>query len=246
VGFVDFGPRLQMLVNPGEAYPALIEGHPFGIEQMSCPGRAQPPVPTWHARAAHKLQMGLGNDMIGYEVPAPAWFASPLVVLDPTCPPSARLLDDPTSDYDQHDQYHKLESESAGPDAGTLVASHLAALADAFGGPATVIRSGRFLKADGSFTRKGADGPVGMWLLPEGATAFTPGAGVIIALPGIKSFGDARITFHGVFMDFDGRPQSAPDTNTRGMVVSSPRGSVTRYFMDPYAVLTGSPPGAAH
>jgi hypothetical protein len=245
VGFVDFGSQLQMLVNPGEAYPALIEGHPFGVEEMACPGRAEPPVPAWHARAKHKLEMGLGNDMIGYEIPSPAWFSDPAVVIDPTCPPSAQLLDDPTADYDQHNQYHKLESESAGPDAGNLVAQNLTALADGFGGPATVIRYGRFLTSDGHFTRKGADGPVGMWLVPPGATAFAPGSGIIVALPGIHAFGTTPVTYHGVFIDFDGRPQSAADIDTRGMLVSGPHGTVTWYFMDPYAQLGGSSPGAA-
>jgi hypothetical protein len=96
------------------------------------------------------------------------------------------------------------------------------------------------------FTRKGANGPVGMWVLPAGASSFAPGTGFIVALSGISGFGSARVTYHGVFMDFDGRPQSAPDINTRGMLVTGPHGSVMRYFVDPYAVLGGSPPGAAH
>jgi hypothetical protein len=246
VGLVDFGPQLQMLVNPGEAYPALVEGHPFGIEQMSCPGRAQPPVPAWRARASHKLEMGLGDDMIGYEIPAPAWFSEPAVVVDPTCPLSARFSSDPTADYDQRDQYHKLESESTGPDGGSIVATHLAALADSFAGAPRAIASGRFLLSSGTFTRKGADGPVGMWLLPRGASSFASGSGFIVALRGITGFGSARVTYHGVFMDFDGRPQATPDINTRGMLVVGTHGSVMRYFMDPYAVLTGNAPGAAH
>ncbi|MGZ4105278.1 MAG: hypothetical protein ACXVP8_08445 [Actinomycetota bacterium] len=247
VGLLDFGPQLQMLVNPGEAYPALIEGDPFGVEQMACPDRAEPPAPAWHARAEHKLEMGLGNDMIGYEIPSPAWFADPAVVVDPTCPLGAQFQSDPSADYDRNDQYHKLESESAGQDAGNLVASHMAALADQAGGAtASTISSGRFLMSDGSFTRKGADGPVGMWILPEGTSSFAPGTGIIVALSGIAGFGSARVTCHGVFMDFDGRAQNAPDIDTRGMLVMGPHGKVTRYFLDPYAVLGGSAPGAAH
>jgi len=244
VGLVDFGPQLQMLVNPGEAYPALIEGHPFGVEQMSCPGRAQPPVPAWHARAAHKLEMGLGDDMIGYQIPGPAWFSDPAVVIDVTCPLGAQFTSDP--DSDQHSQYHKLESESTGPDGGSIVATHLAALADSFPGAPRAIASGRFLMSSGMFTRKGADGPVGMWVLPAGATSFASGTGFIVALRGISGFGSVPVTYHGVFMDFDGRPQSAPDINTRGMLVIGSHGSVMRYFIDPYAVLGGSAPGAAH
>ena len=246
VGLVDFGPQLQMLVNPGEAYPALIEGHPFGHEQMSCPDRAQPPVPAWHARAAHKLEMGLGDDMIGYEIPAPAWFSDPAVVVDLTCPLGAQFTSDPTADYDQHNQYHKLESESTGPDGGSIVATHLASLADSFAGAPRAIASGRFLLSSGLFTRKGADGPVGIWVLPAGSAAFAPGSGFIVALRGISGFGSERVTYHGVFMDFDGRAQTAPDINTRGMLVVGPHGNVMRYFLDPYATLGGSAPGAAH
>ena len=48
-----------------------------------------------------------------------------------------------------------------------------------------------------------------------------------------------------MFLDFDGRTQTAPDINTRGMLVTDATGGVTRYFMDPYLPLTGSSPGAA-
>ena len=252
VGVLDFGPQLEMLVNPGEAYPALIEGHPFGHEQMSCPERVQPPVPAWHATAAHHLEMGLGDDMLGYEIPAPGWFADPAVMVDPLCPRSADFSSDPTSDNDANDQYHKLESESVGPDTGNLVASHLAALLDARaqadGVPAAsrAIRAGRFVLANGSFTRKGADGPVGVWVLPPGTTAFAPGRGLVLALDGISAFGIVPVNAHGVFMDFDGRPQpDGPDIDTRGMIVTNADGSVTRYFVDVYPTLTGAPPGPA-
>jgi hypothetical protein len=245
VGLLDLGPQLEMLVNPGEAYPALIEGHPFGIEQMSCPARAAPPVPAWHAHADHKLEMGLGDDLIGYEIPAPGWFADPAVHLDPTCPLGARALSDPAADYDQYNQYHKLESESVGPDAGVLVPQHLAALADDSPSANNAIQAGRFLMASGALTRRGADGPVGMWVLPPGTTAFSPGAGTVIAVAGINAFGSLPVTNHGVFMDFDGRPQAQPDIDTRGMLVKGPHGSVTRYFMDPYPQLTGAAPGSA-
>ncbi|TMK50187.1 MAG: hypothetical protein E6G59_10275 [Actinobacteria bacterium] len=235
VGMVDFGPQLQMLVNPGEAYPALIQGSPFGVEQMSCPGRAQPPVPAWHASAAHKLEMGLGDDMIGYEIPGPAWFADPAVVVDPSCPLSAQFQSDPTADYDRRNEYHKLESESTGPDGGSIVATHLAALAASFGGATRTITPGRFLMSSGMLTRRGADGPVGMWLT----------SGVIVAVPGVAAFGSTPVTYHGVFMDFDGRAQSGPDINTRGMLVFGRHGAVMRFFMDQYPMVNQGAFGAA-
>ena len=33
-------------------------GSPWGIEDASCPSRADPPVPTWHASAKHRFQVG--------------------------------------------------------------------------------------------------------------------------------------------------------------------------------------------
>jgi len=245
VGLLDLGPQLQMLVNPGESYPAEILGHPFGIEQVSCPGRAAPAVPEWHATAAHKLQMGLGDDMIGYIIPSPGWFSDPAVYADPSCPLGTRAQSDPTADYDQHGQYHKLESESVGPDGGNLVAQHLAALADTADPHTKRIAAGRFLLRSGGFTRKGADAPVGIWVLPAGVTTFAPGTGTVVALDGINSFGSVPVNAHGVFMDFDGRAQAAPDLDTRGMLVTAGDGTVTRYFTDVYPALTGAAPGAA-
>jgi hypothetical protein len=245
VGLLDLGPQLQVMVNPGEAYPAEIEGHPFGIEQISCPSRPEPPVPAWHASAAHKLQMGLGDDMIGYIIPSPGWFGDPAITVDPTCPLGANFQSDPSSDVDQHGQYHKLESESVGPDGGNLVAQQLAALADAAGGVSRRIQPGRFLTTAGAFTRKGADGPVGAWLLPAGVTTFTPGTGTVVALDGVNSFGSVPVSAHGVFMDFDGRPQAKADIDTRGMLVTARDGTVTRYFTDVYPALTGAAPGPA-
>ncbi|GAC1333746.1 MAG: hypothetical protein NVSMB17_14520 [Candidatus Dormibacteria bacterium] len=246
VGLVDFGPQLQLLVNPAESYPAEIQGHPFGIEEMACPGRPQPPVPNWHAGATHKIQAGLGDDLIGYMIPAPGWFSDPAVYADPGCPMGAQAQANPTADYDQHNQYHKLESESVGPDAGNLLAQHLAALADtaSSGGPRQV-QAGRFLTTAGTFTRKGRESPVGAWVLPAGVTAFAPGTGTIVALPGVNSFGGLPVNAHGVFMDLDGRPQAAPDIDTRGMLVTGVDGVRTRYYVDVYPQLTGAAPGPA-
>ncbi|MEA2646571.1 MAG: hypothetical protein QOE92_1654 [Chloroflexota bacterium] len=246
VGLVDFGPQLEMMVTPGESYPALVEGHPWGIEETSCPARSNPPVPAWHGRSKHKLEMGLGNDMIGYIIPAPGWYAQPAIHPDLACQGA-----DPSADVDPRGHYHKLESESVGPTAGNLVAQHLAALADATDEPAAgEILPGRFVMADGSLTRKGADGPVGMWVVPDGTTDFAAGAGVLVGLPGVAGFGGRPVDAHGVFVDFDGLPQAGPTIDTRGMMVvgageCAAATTGTRYYMDPYPTLTGDSPGAA-
>ncbi|MBV8194385.1 MAG: hypothetical protein JOY80_02535, partial [Candidatus Dormibacteraeota bacterium] len=260
VGLIDLGPQLQMLVDPGEAYPSLIEGHPFGVEQISCPERAEPPTASWHATAAHKIEVGLGDDMLGYLIPAPGWFADPAVYADPNCPNGAQFQSNPSADYDQYNNYHKLESESVGPDTGNAVATHLASLADCAAdgtleycndtasvceSGARPIEPGRFILTDGTLTRRGSDGPVGMWLLPCGSTQFSAGAGVLIGMSGIAAFGARTVDAHGVFMDFDGRAQTAPDINTRGMLVTGADGATHYYFLDPYTQLAGSSPGPA-
>ncbi|MCU1588160.1 MAG: hypothetical protein JWN31_1653, partial [Frankiales bacterium] len=59
VSVIDLGPDLQLLANPGESFPALAVGSHWGIEDAGCPERANPPVPTWHARARYRFQVGL-------------------------------------------------------------------------------------------------------------------------------------------------------------------------------------------
>jgi len=70
-------------------------------------------------------------------------------------------------------------------------------------------------------------------------------SGVIVALQGVSSFGGRPVTYHGVFMDFDGRAQSGPDINTRGMLVYGRHGAVMRFFMDPYPMVNQGAFGAA-
>lgn len=237
VGFVDLGPQLQILVEPGEAFPALMLGSPWGVEDSSCPGRANPPVPAWHAGATHRFEMGLGNDMIGYLQPAWGWATTNYV------DPVGGCATD-SNDRDKAGHQHKLEDESVGPDGGNLVATHLAALAATAGDPSASILPGRFLLGDGGLTRRGAAAPVGAWVLPAGSSTFTPGAGTLIAAPGYDGFG-ARAALAGVFINFDGRAQTAPDATTRGMAVTAPDGSVHRYYVDVFPTLTGASPGPA-
>src|SRR5206468_1447249 len=71
------GPDLQLLGHPSESFPALSVGSPWGIEEASCPDRPNPEVPTWHAHARHRFQIGLANDLIGYMIPAWGWATDP-------------------------------------------------------------------------------------------------------------------------------------------------------------------------
>jgi hypothetical protein len=254
VAVLNVGAELQFLVTPGEAFPGLMLGSPWGIEDASCPSEENPPVPTWHASAKHRFQVGLGDDLIGYEKPAWSFVYEPPTFTSPNC------------NTDPHGHSHTLEAEAVGPAASNMVAEKLTALLDQSPDPAAEIRLGRYVKADGTLTDayshpldQGAPGhfvkdAVAIWLADPGSTTLDPepgrpDSGTIVALQSIGSFGVRRVDANGEFMDFDGAPSSAgPDVSTRGMVVQSSDGSVQkRYYVDVYPALTvGGPLGSAN
>jgi len=222
-------------------------GSPWGIEDASCPSRPNPPVPTWHAHAKYRFQVGLGDDMIGYE--KPAW----------------SFWEDTQGSYantdcqsDPHNHRHGLENEAVGPTMSNMVAQKLTNLLDAEPDLTSQIRLGRFVKADGSLTNAysapadhGTPGhflghAVAIWLAAPGSTTLNaqpgrPDSGTIVALPRIGSFGLRRVNSNGDFMDFDGadQPGGLPDIMTRGMLVKSRAGNVVRrYYVNVYPALT--------
>lgn len=193
VGVIAIGPDVQVLANPGEAFPALMLGSPWGIEDAGCPDRPNPPVPAWHSAARWRFEAGLANDMIGYLLPA--WgFSSEPGTYTTTC----------FNDQDNRDpkgHQHKLEDESVGPTAGNLVAQHLTALLDAERGSTITVAQGRYRLGDGTTSRR-ATGAVGV-VLADG-TVIATGRGVD-------------------FMDYDGAPQPGPDLSTRGVQTADGR-----------------------
>jgi hypothetical protein len=247
VAVLDVGADLQFIVSPGEAFPGLMMGSPWGIEDASCPSRANPAVPTWHASAKYRFQVGLGDDLIGYEKPAWSFEFSP---------PTFASLDCQT---DPHGHSHSLESESVGGGASNMVADNLADLLDQNPDPAAEIRLGRYVKADGTLTDaysvpqdQGAPGhfptdAVAIWLADPGSTTLDPepghpDSGTIVALKNVGSFGGRLVDGNGDFMDFDGVGlPNGPDLTTRGMLVEGGDGSVQkRYYVNVYPALTVS------
>jgi hypothetical protein len=249
VGVMDVGPALQFIVNPGESFPALILGGPWGIEDASCPNRANPPVPTWHASARYRFQVGLGDDFVGYLKPAWSFLYDTQGSYTPT--------DGCTSD--PHNHHHGLEDESLGPTASNAVAQNLTDLLAAHPDPRAQVRLGRYVKADGHLTDpysvaqdQGAPGhfpggAVALWLAAPGSTTLDaapgrPDSGTLVALPQIASFGSRPVDATGPFMDFDGAQQPAgADITTRGMLVKAAGGGVVkRYYADVYPALAVS------
>ncbi len=223
VGYADIGPDLQLIQNPAESFPALMLGSPFGADEVSC-DMPNPAVPTWHARAAYRFQVGLADDLIGYLIPA--WgFASG----------TPGLFSNPCY-QDEHGHRHKLESESVGPTGGNDVANTTAAMLDASHDPtAHVDDGGRFVLPDGSLSR---------W--PTGAVGALLHDGSLIGAPTTAGFGTRAVDRTGVFMDYDGQPQARPDVTTRGMLVLDARGCpVARHYLNVFPASTAKPVGGA-
>jgi hypothetical protein len=246
-GVLDLGPDLQMLLWPGEAFPALALGSPWGIEDAPCADRANPPVATWHAGARWRFEVGLADDMLGYLLP-PWAFATTPGTTQSTC----------TTDQDDKDSkghQHKLEDESVGWDAAGDIAQQLATLLDhdtVARDPLAAVRTGRFLLPNGTLSRSavgpGGVGTVGLWLADADTPAtLSPGGGTLIAVAGVRTFGTTAPDTHGEFIDYAGQLQpNGPDATTRGMAVVRADGTVAhRWYADVYPTITAAPLGPA-
>ncbi|MEA2409640.1 MAG: hypothetical protein QOC77_201 [Thermoleophilaceae bacterium] len=236
VSVLQVGPDLQLMGNPGEAFPGLMLGTPFGIEDAPCPSRANPPVPTWNASAAYRFQVGLADDMIGYM--SPPWAFTDVAGIY-AAPPECQ--NDPQTDRDSKGHRHKLETEGVGPTAGGSVAERLTGVLKQLGAdPTASMPAGRFVYADGAIGRNPQDA-VGVWL------AGSPGT--LYALPGITGFGTRGVDGTARLMDYDGAEQpGSGDVTTRGALLYACDGSVARrVYLDLYPALTVDPPklGAA-
>ena len=228
VGYTNIGPDLQLIHNPGEAFPALMLGSPFGQDEESCP-RPNPAVPTWHANGVFRLQVGLADDLIGYLIPA--WAFATGNSNDPSRNPPG-LFNNDSCYVDQAGHRHKLESESVGPTGANDVANRDAAMLDAQKDAAAHIAPGRFVLANGTYSHW-PTGAVGILVPDAGASALDPASGTLIGAPGTAGFGGRAVDATGVFMDYDGEPQPGPDITTRGMMTFAENGCVAhRYYLD--------------
>ncbi|TMA80230.1 MAG: hypothetical protein E6J72_08990 [Deltaproteobacteria bacterium] len=239
VGVLDLGPDLQMLANPGEAFPALMLGSPWGIEDAGCDTRPNPPVPTWHARAAHRFQIGLANDLVGYQIPA--WAFSDIPGTFTNEPPNDDTCVNDQSDRDPKGHQHKLETEGVGPSESNLMATNLAALLDHRPDPIAQIRLGRFVLPDGTLSRRATDAPGAIGIVVTGGvcTSLAATETTFVALPSVVSAGARVPDVSGGFIDYDGAPQAAPDITTRGMWAGGTAANPTvRYYVNLYPTLT--------
>jgi len=219
VGVVHIGP-LDLIANPGEAFPALTKGSHWGTDE-GCPTRPNPPVPSEHATASYRWDLGLADDMIGYLLPAWGWDADRTVYVNP-------LDSCAFNDTSEGGHHHSLEDESLGPTAGNYVATHLAALLDRFdGGIRAANAPGRYLFADGTLSRRpyvAPFAPGGVVSPTQHAIGVVLSSGLVVMIPGVDAAGIYHARAHGVFVDFDGQAQQSADQSTRGVSLVEPGG----------------------
>ncbi len=239
--YADIGPDLQLMAAPGEAFPALMFGSPFGVEDESC-NRPNPAVPGWHAKSAFRFPVGLADDMLGYLIPAWGFYANPPELFQDTS--ACGATSDPTDSHDPKGHDHKLESESVGPTGSNAVADRLAGLLDAEKDPIAHISNGRYVLADGSLSHWPTNA-VGVLEADAGATTIGPTGGRFIGFPGVQGAGGRAVDATGVAMDFDGQPEAGPDVLTRGAITFDAKGCAGgRYYAAVFDALTETKLGA--
>jgi hypothetical protein len=84
-----------------------------------------------------------------------------------------------------------------------------------------------------------------VWLATPGSNRLSRDSGRIVALPGIRAFGNRRVDATGHFMDYDGRPQPGPGITTRGMLIGGRPDAKARYYLKVYPALAAEQLGPA-
>jgi hypothetical protein len=235
---------------PGESFPqTVIRGH-LGPEQMAFPDQPITPWISAQMSGSHRFFVGLGEDMIGYIMP-PGNFVGDNMCQVNVC--AANATQDPWRSWemtaghggnDRFGEHHSDDSESVGPTAATLVGDAQSALIGVRTDPSAQQLNGRFINPDGNLDRVPLSNPVGVWVLPAGATEFTPGTGTVYLFAGRAL--PAACTARGVtpsgspasWMDFLGKPQATSDESTAGVISGDGR----RVYTDVYADLGGGQP----
>jgi len=191
---------------PGELFPYTF------IRSFAGPDDEATPDPTWSPPAWIMARMntrwrfivGLADDMIGYMFPR----------TNAVGVPTLSDLDPP--DVDRFGCSHSDDGEAAAVGAGDLVAQELTKVMPR---AHDQIVTGRYVWSDDTLHRS----PVG-----DGGQACTGPGNTFVPAPGGGAtgvaIGSTRLTVDGVnlrWMDATGQPQSAPSTQTRGVIDSS-------------------------
>jgi len=226
VGYFRIGDG-SFVTAPGELFPFTYAHDFHGASGEAAPTAG--PVHGWvlaQLGGRWRFVQGLGEDLSGYIFPADNEVGTPT----PSNPNG--------NDVDRFGCHHVDDAEASSGQEGDVVDDALTALLPR--SPHDQVRSGRYVYADGSLHRDPTgDGLLGCDPATSGFTAAPGGGavGVTVATAGATSYDARTATTYtpgsaGVqWMDLDGRPQAAPDQQTRGFLL--PDG--THVWVDVYA-----------
>ena len=201
---------------PGELFPYTYIGSFAGPADEAVPDASWTPPPWIMARmnTRWRFVVGLGDDMIGYIFPR----------TNAVGVPTTSDLDPP--DVDRFGCGHSDDGEAASGQAGDLVADELASIMPA---GHDLVLTGSYVWRDGTLHRS----PIG-----DGGQACSGPGHTFVPAPGGGASGVAigafRVPVDGRnlrWMDATGQPQTAPSTQTRGVIDRAGH----RYWIDVFA-----------
>jgi hypothetical protein len=185
---------------PGEVFPFTYFRSFLGPYDMPFPQYDLPAWPLPHMHTPYRFFNGLAEDMIGYIFPRGNGVGVPGE--DPNNPSA-----------DSTDRFgcgHSDDSEAASSQAADRLAGPLIELLDSRGQAPERVVVGRYSMPDGSLSRDPLGRPVIKCDRDTTYSAFGPATGVFL-----RNGGTVQPT---QWIALDGRPQAAPDRNTRGYI----------------------------
>lgn len=208
---------------PGEVFPFTFFRGPVGPADMNYPQYAMPPWPLPYMHTPWRFFDGLDNDMIGYIFPEG----------NDAGVPGQHVAQNPTaSGTDRFGCGHSDDSEAVNDKAANIIGTALVGiLQQHLGGPESTAQ-GRYVLPDGKLSRnpEGTTDTI-KCTAPTDTTFAADGPAVAVWVPGQGVIRPAQ------WMDLLGRPQSAPDRNTRGYFDAHGN----RHWLDVFADISGQP-----
>jgi hypothetical protein len=192
----------EFLDLPGEVFPFTYKRSFLGPQDMPKTGYDLPPWLYTYLNAPYRVFNGLADDMVGYIFPQGNGVGVPGE--DPNNPSA-----------DSTDRFgcgHSDDSEAASSTAGDDLGKALVPLLQKHDNQERVVQ-GRYVLPSGAVSRDPQGGPVIKCNVDQ--TYHAAGNAVAVDLANVG------IVHPAAWMALDGRPQSAPDRDTRGYFTAS-------------------------
>jgi hypothetical protein len=192
----------EFLSLPGEVFPFTYMRSFLGPQDMAKTGFDLPPWLYTYLNAPYRFFDGLAEDMVGYIFPQGNGVGVPGE--DPSNPAG--------SGSDRFGCGHSDDSEAASSKAGDVLGNALVPLLKKHGAQERVVQ-GRYVLPGGALSRDPQGGPVVKCDVDQ--TYHYGGDAVAVEVPG------TGVVHPAAWMSLDGRPQAAPDRDTRGYFTAS-------------------------